>query len=564
MRKIWAWGATLAIAFSVLVPATLTTTAASAATPKFGAACSPKGKTTATLQCAKVGTKLVWLKRQKLTFNAPTAIVGGPSETPITIKFNSGLTPRIDVGTPVCKVTATAITRIKTGTCNFAIRQAGNKTWAPFTAKLVNIPISATTISFDTVAQVPLSSLSLKLTAAASNDASVEYVSLTPLTCSVTGSTLNLLALGDCQVKAYLSGDAAGQLAEPVIRTIEIVAGRTTIDQPDTIAGFQIKPVYVVPSDGLDRNWDTNGQISSFLDEGNGFLQDQMGLSFQVDSTAGGYDIAFMRSKYTKAQIMDMAGNTVNALAQEFAAMDNPGSNRKDYVFFTEVPYFKGGEACGIANIDGMNAVVAMGDEGTPNGGSCANRSLVFDNYISLTWIHEVFHNLGVEHTTDDNCDMMRGMGNCYTKWTIDSTRTRYLGSAAQGANVLTLRVWKGHTQDTNLRASCILAYEETTRTDGLNYVYCPTGIQAIGALSYCWSAIRSDELQEWQGSGWVSLGSGNSFNAPWGQYVDWTCDNSSYTAPWKEITRTTPGVVKYRWMVNGKESEQLVVIWVN
>jgi hypothetical protein len=120
--------------------------------------------------------------------------------------------------------------------------------------------------------------------------------------------------------------------------------------------------------------------------------------------------------------------------------------------------------------------------------------------------------------------------------------------------------VWKGYTSDQTLRASCTLQSSQIPRSDGLKYAICPIGSQIIGALTYCWSSITSVELQVWKNNSWESLGEGKNYSEPWGKYVNWKCSNS--TAPWKEVTVNSPGIQKYRWMINGREGEVFNIIW--
>jgi len=45
------------------------------------------------------------------------------------------------------------------------------------------------------------------------------------------------------------------------------VAIRSLVDRPDDLIGYQIRLIYVVPADIKDRNLDTNGTISKWIDE---------------------------------------------------------------------------------------------------------------------------------------------------------------------------------------------------------------------------------------------------------------------------------------------------------
>jgi hypothetical protein len=183
-----------------------------------------------------------------------------------------------------------------------------------------------------------------------------------------------------------------------------------------------------------------------------------------------------------------------------------------------------------------------------------------------LSWLHELFHNFGVAHTLDTPCDLMTGAetpGTCPQdgQITIDKERTRYVTSSAQGQDIMKLRVWQGYTNKQNLQANCLL--NPVSRADGIHYAYCPIGTQTIGALQNCWSSISSVSLEEFVNGQWTSLGAGQSYSDPWGPNVSWKC-NPGFTAPWKQLTVTTPGTSLYRWLVNGAESEQFKVIWVH
>lgn len=448
------------------------------------------------------------------------------------------------------------------GICVVTVSQTGDSFTDPIQATSLNLRImQENRVVFNIPSELSLRNRTYQLSATSSSGLSVIYKSSTPDICSVSEKTLNLLKVGICSVSAGQPGDVFTLPANDVIANVNITAQRSTEDQPDSVSGFQIKPIYVVPSDGEDRKYDINGYIADALTEGNNFLKSAIGNEFQVDLVGADYDIQFFRSSYPRSYF-ESAANAGDALMKEMKIAENFGENRKNYIFFIDVDSFKYDAACGYAGMPGLFAVVAVG-LGKGSGTNCVGKSLQLNNYASLTWIHEAFHNLGVDHTSNDACDMMRGSssGYCNTSWTIDKDRTRYVGASAQGVNVMTLRVWKGYTSDQSLRGSCTLLYSRVTRSDGLNYAVCPTGTQVLGALTYCWSSIRSVELQVWRNNSWVSLGQGSYYSEPWGKYINWKC-TSGYFAPWKEVTVNTPGLQKYRWMVNGTESEQFNIFW--
>ena len=345
---------------------------------------------------------------------------------------------------------------------------------------------------------------------------------------------------------------------------ITISNTRVTSDQIDVVVGFQIKAIYVVPSDGVDYSYDTNGYISGILNEGNEYLYAQLGLRIPVDKTSVGYDIQFLKSNLPTSYFLT-ATNLTDKLLVESGSLENPGLNRKNYIFFIGVNTLVDGKTCGYAALSALSAVVAIG-KGIVNGTSCTGKSSNFSNFAAGTWPHELFHNFGVNHTPDDPCDLMGGKPETSDtcSWngvrTIDKNRSRYVGSSTQGQDILKLRVWEGFTDRQDIAVNCSL--NPVPRVDGFNYAYCPTGTQTIGALKNCWSSINSVVLEEFIDGKWRSLGSGKHFSDPWGPTVAWKCPGGS-KAPWKQLTITTPGMSLYRWMINGSESEQFKVIWV-
>jgi len=485
-----------------------------------------------------------------ILLSTKTSLLSGTSTSGLTVAYNSA-SPEI------CSVSTNTLTLLKHGNCLVEASQAGDEFTLPAEKVSARIKvIRENEITFSNPGNLTLKLKSIQLAGVSSSGLTVTYKALTTNTCSLSNNLLSLLAVGTCTVVASQAGDEFTLAAKDVSQSFAISNDRALSDQPDSLTGYQIKAIYVVPSDGTDRSYDTNGYIASILREGNAFLKSQIGLEYQIDSVGNDYDIQFFRSAFPTSYFLT-AIFLDSDLAKEMKLYENPTTERKNYQFFIDVPDFRNGTACGYASQPGLHSVVAVGPSSR-----CVVKSLNLENYGTHAWVHESFHNLGVGHTTDDSCDTMRGSGSCSSTWTIDKERKRYVGSDAQGVNILTLRVWKGYTADQTLRASCTLLHSLVPRADGLRYAVCPTGKQVIGALTYCWSSIRSIELQIWRNSAWESLGEGNHYREPWGNYVSWSCSNSTYTAPWKEITVTTPGIQKYRWMVNGSEGEVFNIIW--
>lgn len=495
----------------------------------------------------------------QISFTLPPTLSLSIGTFPLAGSSSSGQPLVYTSSTPdICSISGSALRLTKIGICMVSAAQ-GSSTYYEQAQKVEaqSFVQGLNNITFTPSSSLLLSIRTYSLSGTASSGLALTYQSLTSEICSIVDATLTLIKVGTCTMQAMQNGSDFYPAAKPVQASISISETRVTSDQPDTVSGFQVKAIYVVPADGADHFYDTNGYLAGILDEGNKYLSTQMGLRVPIDRTATGYDIEYLKTKLTTSYLLT-SGKLDDELFAESLLMENPGVNRKDYIFFVDVDILRDGVNCGYANRPGMNAIVAVGTK-------CTGDSASFKNWASATWPHELFHNFGVSHSLDNPCDFMSGVetpGTCpwSTPITLDKTRSRYVGSSAQGQNILQLRVWEGYTQRMDLLASCLL--EPVPRADGFDYAYCPTGTQVIGPLKYCWQSITALSLEEFVGGVWVSLGSGNTYPQPWGEHVNWSC-NQGFTAPWKELNVTTPGISLYRWMVNGRESEQFKVIWV-
>ena len=482
----------------------------------------------------------------------------------LSIRATSGLQVSSNSNTQdICTTNGNLeVTLIKAGRCILSFDQAG----AEFIDRANTLEVAFNVIDVNRIdltlpASLALAIKSYQLSGAAISGLPIVYESQTPNTCSVSGTILSLLNIGKCDVKASQGASEFYDAANPIVVSTNIASFRASIDQPDTLTGYQIKPIYVLPSDSPDRFLDQNGDIASYLTEGREYMRQQLGRTVQVDLNSNGYDILFFKSRYTRSELIGMTYNA-SVILQEIGLLNNPGPNRKEYMLFIDVPYFDDGTVyCGRAQRPGLAAVVAVGIGGTPGGGSCNSSSRNLKSYATHIWVHEFFHNLGVEHTEDSTCDLMRGSGGCSSDWTIDKERTRYVNSNSQGVDIMTLRIWEGTLDNLSYKSNCLLPYSRISRSDGQRYAYCGIGTQQVGALQYCFSNIRTVELQQLVGSSWVTLGMGGVSSSPWGSNVSWECNN--YSAATKVITVMTPGVQRYRWVVNSSSIEEFTIIWV-
>ena len=130
--------------------------------------------------------------------NAATPIANLPTASsglPVTL---SSLTPT------VCTVTSNSVTPVTPGVCTLAANQAGSAVYAsaPQVTRSFNVFLANDLITLGSIADQPLSSTPISLSAYAASGLTLTTSSLTPSVCAVAGSSVNLLATGLCTLQA--------------------------------------------------------------------------------------------------------------------------------------------------------------------------------------------------------------------------------------------------------------------------------------------------------------------------------------------------------------------------
>jgi hypothetical protein len=86
--------------------------------------------------------------------------------------------------------------------------------------------------------------------------------------------------------------------------TLPVLQDRSTTDRPDDGSGYQVHVMYVVPSDGIDRKYDTNGVLNISVASFEKWMGLQTGgRQFRMDTYQGALDISFFRLAETDAKI---------------------------------------------------------------------------------------------------------------------------------------------------------------------------------------------------------------------------------------------------------------------
>lgn len=170
------------------------------------------------------------LQPQTITFNAPLDRALDSGAFTASASASSGLAVSFSGSTPaVCTVSpAGLVTLVATGTCTLTASQAGDSVHAPAAPVTRSFSVTAApqaqSISFGAIANRPLGSAAVLLSASASSGLAVSFSSLTPSVCSVSGNSATLLAVGTCSVAANQAGDASWAAAPQVVQSFGITA----------------------------------------------------------------------------------------------------------------------------------------------------------------------------------------------------------------------------------------------------------------------------------------------------------------------------------------------------
>lgn len=211
------------------------------------------------------------------------------------------------------------------------------------------------------------------------------------VTISPMGRT-TAVALGSATITATCEGKSA--TAE--ITVTPVLPGRSILDRPDDLDGPQVHVMYVIPSDGADRQLDVDGTLArSVASFHNWFSHRTNGLAFRFDTYQGELDITFFRLPLTSKEAL--AGN-LPVLSHIRQALKDEGRYHPDKI---TIVYYDGTAigSCGNAEWPGRIAVMYL--DGIYDTGSCGFVNFVksptqFPGYWEFAMLHDLLHTLGI------------------------------------------------------------------------------------------------------------------------------------------------------------------------
>jgi streptogramin lyase len=169
---------------------------------------------------------------QTVTFGALSNQTYGIAPITVSAVPSSGLAVAFYSLTPhPCTVSGTTVTLAAVGTCTIEATQAGNADYAaaPSVSQSFQITKASQTITFGALSNQTYGTAPITVSAVPSSGLTVAFYSLTPHPCTVSGTTVTLVAVGTCTIEATQAGNANYTTAPAVTQSFQITKASQTI-----------------------------------------------------------------------------------------------------------------------------------------------------------------------------------------------------------------------------------------------------------------------------------------------------------------------------------------------
>ncbi len=242
------------------------------------------------------------------------------------------------------------------------------------------------------------------------------------------------------------SGFGAAALAERT-GSATIILPRATTDRPDDLAGPQVRLMYVLPSDGVDRALDTDGTIVRSAASFQAWLATQTpGQALRLDTSGAVLDIGFFRLSKTDAEVAARGAFVRDEIEAQMKAAGYTAPGKIYGVYYDgSSSYACGGGAWPPALPGNVGALYL---KGTPPGFQpCSGNAFSNEGppgYWEFSLVHEVLHTIGIVgtcaphhtragHVSDDNRDLMYAGDLPWQPSILDIGRDDYYGHSISG-----------------------------------------------------------------------------------------------------------------------------------
>ena len=174
---------------------------------------------------------IVIYRNQTITIQPVSGLTLGAGGVPLGATASSGLPVSLASSTPqTCVVSGGSVSPVNVGVCSIIATQGGNPMFAAASPVAVSFPVKlAQVITFNAPPSLPFLSPPFQLSATATSGLPVAYVSNTPPVCTVSGSTVTIVAAGTCSVTANQAGDATYTPASPQTQSFTVTPASQSI-----------------------------------------------------------------------------------------------------------------------------------------------------------------------------------------------------------------------------------------------------------------------------------------------------------------------------------------------
>jgi N-acetylneuraminic acid mutarotase len=183
------------------------------------------GNTDFTAATAVTRSFVVGKESQTITFAALSGQSLGNAPFTLSATATSGLAVSFASTTPaVCTVSGKTVTMVAHGSCSIEATQTGDNDFAAAAAVTRSFVVGkeSQTISFAALSGQTLGNAPFTVSATASSGLAVSFASTTPTVCTVSGSTVTLVAHGTCSIEATQAGNAYFAAATEVTRSFAV------------------------------------------------------------------------------------------------------------------------------------------------------------------------------------------------------------------------------------------------------------------------------------------------------------------------------------------------------
>ena len=178
-----------------------------------------------------------------VTFGAPPFAISATATSGLPVAFAS-------LTLPVCTISGNTVTIAAPGTCTIQASQGGNSTYAPApnVSRSFTVAKLPQTIAFGALFNRNLGSAPFAVGATASSGLAVAFSSLTAAVCTVTGTTVTLVATGTCTIRAAQAGNATYAPASNVDQSFTVKPAGADQAPAITFKAPVNNSVYVAPA----------------------------------------------------------------------------------------------------------------------------------------------------------------------------------------------------------------------------------------------------------------------------------------------------------------------------